>query len=85
MSDRDVFEELVRDRFKHIIGGAGSLVPRIAVKIALDDIVAKGDIEAMTKHYQKNPFLQLAIEEHRKLMVKQIKEMEKKAINKWWG
>ena len=32
------FEKKVRDRFKHIIDGDGLVIPRIAVKIAIDDI-----------------------------------------------
>jgi hypothetical protein len=32
------FEKFVRNRFKHIINGKGSIIPRIAIKIALDDI-----------------------------------------------
>jgi len=32
------FENFVRNRFEHIVNGAGPLIPRIAVKIALDDI-----------------------------------------------
>jgi len=32
------FEKTVRERFKNIIEGAGPVIPRIAVKIALDDI-----------------------------------------------
>lgn len=32
------FEKFVRDRFKNIVGGEGPLIPRIAVKIALDDV-----------------------------------------------
>ena len=31
-------EDEIRERFKYIIGGNGCVVPRIAVKIALDDI-----------------------------------------------
>lgn len=36
------FEKFVRNRFKNIIGGKGSTVPRTAVKIALDDIFKEG-------------------------------------------
>lgn len=32
------FEKTVRNRFKNIIEGAGPVIPRIAVKIALDDV-----------------------------------------------
>lgn len=32
------FEKFVRNRFKNIVGGPGFVIPRIAVKIALDDV-----------------------------------------------
>ena len=32
------FEKFVRNRFKNIISGKGPIIPRIAIKIALDDI-----------------------------------------------
>ena len=35
---RSQIEDEVRLRFKHILNGDGPLIPRIAVKIALDDI-----------------------------------------------
>ena len=31
-------ESKVRNRFKTIMGGKGSVIPRIAIKIALDDL-----------------------------------------------
>lgn len=54
---RDAFEALldcldeqlenkVRERFKHIIGGKGSMIPRIAVKFAINDIFGKSDAES---------------------------------------
>ncbi len=36
------FEKFVRDRFKAIIEGKGSIVPRIAVKLKLDEIFSSG-------------------------------------------
>lgn len=35
------FEKFVRNRFKHIINGKGPIIPRIAIKIALDDIFSE--------------------------------------------
>ena len=35
------FEKYVRNRFKNIVNGKGSVIPRIAVKMALDDIFAE--------------------------------------------
>ena len=35
------FEKFVRDRFKNIVTGNGSIIPRIAFKIALDDIFSR--------------------------------------------
>lgn len=32
------FEKYVRNRFKNIINGNGLVIPRIAIKVALDDI-----------------------------------------------
>ena len=32
------FEKYVRNRFKNIVNGKGAVIPRIAVKKALDDI-----------------------------------------------
>ena len=32
------FEKFVRNRFKNIVGGPEFVIPRIAVKIALDDV-----------------------------------------------
>lgn len=40
-SERARVEEAVRERFKHIIGGKGFLIPRIAVKLALDSVFKK--------------------------------------------
>lgn len=37
------FEKYVRNRFKNIVGGEGLVIPRIAVKIALDDIFKPDD------------------------------------------
>ena len=34
----DEFEKFVRNRFKNIVGGLGFVVPRLAVKMALDYI-----------------------------------------------
>ena len=41
---RSQLEDEVRERFKHIINGDGFLIPRIAVKIAIDDIFTSGTI-----------------------------------------
>ena len=37
----DQIEGRFRERFRYIINGEGPLVPRIAVKIALDDLFSK--------------------------------------------
>jgi len=39
----DIVEYEVRKRFYHIINGEGIVIPRIAVKCALDDIFGKSD------------------------------------------
>ena len=38
------FEVFVRNRFKHIVDGAGFTIPRLAVKRALDDIFRDDEI-----------------------------------------
>ena len=47
-----VFEAFVRYRFQHIIDGKGLVVPRVAVKIALDDIFS--DIEGVKEHINRD-------------------------------
>lgn len=38
MYSKEAIEPIVRKRFKHIIEGEGFVIPRIAVKVALDDL-----------------------------------------------
>jgi len=40
------FEKFVRDKFKHIIGGKGLVIPRMAVKLALDDVFKDDTLDA---------------------------------------
>ena len=57
-------ERKVRSRFKTIVGGKGFLIPRIAIKIALDDLFGKessqqdqstrpDEAELYEKHYDE--------------------------------
>ncbi len=34
----DTIEEIVRKRFEHIINGEGAIIPRIAVRVAVDSL-----------------------------------------------
>ncbi len=46
------FEKFVRGRFKAIVGGKGSVVPRIAVKLKLDEIFSDGASQPLNPHEQ---------------------------------
>ncbi len=44
------FENFARNRFKNIVDGKGPIIPRIAVKIALDDIFKEDAVLIKTMH-----------------------------------